>query len=170
MFRRVQIVLSFLLLASGLMSGCGKLESGSGEKAPEFVLKDLNGKEVKLSDFKKKKVVILNFWATWCGPCRLEIPQLVEFYNQYQKDVEIVGISVDQGTGAEEKVKNFARKYNVNYPLLMYTNKVIQDYGGITGIPTTFVLDRNRKIYKKYRGYRSKDVFEKDIKTLLGKG
>ena len=170
MNKRVSILFFSLLLASGFMLGCEKFDSGSTQDAPEFVLKDLNGNVVKLSDFKTKKVIILNFWATWCGPCRMEIPQLIEFYNQYQGDgVEIVGISVDRGGNAIEKVRKFSSQYNVNYPLLMFSNKVVQDYGGIRAIPTTFVLDRNMKIFKKYQGYRSKEVFEEDIKVLLGK-
>ena len=139
--------------------------------APDFALRDLNGREVKLSDLERKRVIILNFWATWCGPCRWEIPQLIEFYDRYRGDgVEIIGISMDQGGNAVEKVKNFVSQHEVSYPILMYTDKVVQDYGGIYGIPTTFILDKNRKIHKKYQGYRSKEVFEKDVKDLLEKG
>jgi cytochrome c biogenesis protein CcmG/thiol:disulfide interchange protein DsbE len=170
MIRRLATFLSILILASFFISGCKKFDSGATDKAPDFVLKDLEGNDVKLSDFNKEKVIILDFWATWCGPCRWEIPHFVELYNEYGKDgVEIVGISVDRGGNAVEKVKNFASQHNVNYTLLMFTDKVVQDYGGIRSIPTTFVLDRNQMIYRKYVGYRSKDVFDKDIKDLLGK-
>jgi len=157
-----------------LILGCGgkqevretKEEEGL-PKAPAFVLVDLDGKEVKLFDFKKKKVVILNFWATWCAPCRKEIPDFVELYDQYgKKGFEMVGISLDQG--GPEVVKSFAEKYEVNYTLLMDDGKAQKEYGPIDAIPTTFILDKNHRIYKKYRGFRPKEVFEKDIRTLLG--
>ena len=133
--------------------------------APSFTLQDLDGKTVSLSDFKGK-VVVLDFWATWCPPCVMEIPHFIELYEQYKEQgFAMVGISLDrEGIGV---VESFARKYRVNYPILMADGQVDKAYGGITGIPTTFVIDSAGNIRQKYIGYRDKAVFEADIKTLL---
>ncbi len=137
----------------------------SAKSAPSFTLQDLNGKQVSLSDFKGK-VVILDFWATWCPPCVKEIPHFIELYEQYKdQGFAIVGISVD--SGGISVVKSFARKYQVNYPILMTDGRVDKAYGGIPSIPTTFVIDSAGNIRQKYIGYREKAVFEADIKALL---
>jgi cytochrome c biogenesis protein CcmG/thiol:disulfide interchange protein DsbE len=139
--------------------------SPGGKSAPSFTLQDLNGKQVSLSDFKAK-VVILDFWATWCGPCVIEIPHFVELYEQYKdQGFAMVGISVDRK--GISVVKSFAQKHQVNYPILMTDGQVEKAYGDITGIPTTFVIDSAGKIRRKYVGYRDKAVFEADIKALL---
>ncbi len=139
--------------------------SPGGKPAPSFTLQDLNGKTVSLSDFKGK-VVILDFWATWCPPCVVEIPHFIELYKQYKdQGFAMVGISLDrEGIGV---VESFARKYQVNYLILMADSQVANAYGGITGIPTTFVIDPAGNIRQKYIGYRDKAVFEADIKALL---
>jgi len=155
-----------------VLLGCGGKEAVKGTKggkelslAPEFVLADLDGKEVKLSDFKKK-VVILDFWATWCVPCKQEIPDFIELYDRYrEKGFEIVGISLDRG--GPEVVRSFAVDYGISYTLLMDDGKVQKEYGPIEYIPTTFVLDKEHRIYKKYVGKKSKEVFEEDLRTLL---
>lgn len=143
----------------------GPVESPGGKSAPSFTLQDLNGKPVSLSDFKGK-VVILDFWATWCGPCVIEIPHFIELYEQYKaQGFAMVGISLDrQGVGI---VKSFVQKHGVNYPILMADGRVDRAYGGITSIPTTFVIDRIGNVRRKYIGYRDKAVFETDIKALL---
>jgi len=141
------------------------VERPGGEAAPSFTLQDLNGKPVNLSDFKGK-VVILDFWATWCPPCVMEIPHFIELHEQYKdRGFAMVGISLDrQGVGV---VESFVQKYRVNYPILMADGQVDKAYGGITGIPTTFVIDAAGNIRQKYVGYRDKAVFEADIKALL---
>lgn len=137
----------------------------SAKSAPSFTLQDLNGKQVSLSDFKGK-VVILDFWATWCPPCVKEIPHFIALYEQYKdQGFAIVGISVDRG--GISVVKSFARKYRVNYPILMTDGRVDKAYGGIPSIPTTFVIDKAGNIRQKYVGYRDKAIFEADIKALL---
>ena len=137
----------------------------SAKSAPSFTLQDLNGKQVSLSDFKGR-VVILDFWATWCPPCVKEIPHFIALYEQYKdQGFAIVGISVDRG--GISVVKSFARKYQVNYPILMTDGRVDKAYGGIPSIPTTFVIDSAGNIRQKYIGYREKAVFEADIKALL---
>jgi len=133
--------------------------------APYFILPDLDGKMVSLKDFKGK-VLILDFWATWCPPCREEIPHFQELYAKYRgKGFEVIGIALDQG-GAKV-VKPFAEKFNIGYTILLGGAEISDAYGGIIGIPTTFVIDRKGQIIKKYVGYRDKEVFEEDIKGLL---
>ncbi len=137
----------------------------SAKSAPSFALQDLNGKMVNLSDFKGK-VVILDFWATWCPPCVIEIPHFIELYEQYKdQGFAMVGISLDrQGVSV---VESFAQKHGVNYPILMNDGRTDKAYGGITYIPTTFVIDAAGNIRQKYVGYQDKAVFEADIKALL---
>jgi len=136
-----------------------------GKPAPAFTLQDLNGKNVSLADFQGK-VVVLDFWATWCPPCVKEIPHFIELYEQYKdKGLAMVGISLDrEGVGV---VKAFVQKYQIKYPIMMTDGKVDKAFGGITSIPTTFLIDSAGNISKKYVGYNSKAVFEADIKKLL---
>jgi len=143
-----------------------KAPPGPGAKpAPSFTLQDLKGNQVSLSDFKGK-VVVLDFWATWCPPCVKEIPHFIELYEQYKdRGFAMVGISVDRG--GISLVKSFARKYQVNYPILIADGQVAKAYGGTPYIPTTFVIDSAGNIRQKYIGYKDKAVFEADIKKLL---
>lgn len=137
----------------------------ASKPAPAFTLQDLNGKSVSLADLRGK-VVILDFWATWCPPCVKEIPHFVELHEQYKdKGVEIVGISLDQA--GPSVVKAFVQKFQIKYPIMMTDGKVDKAFGGITSIPTTFLIDSAGNISKKYVGYNSKAVFEADIKALL---
>jgi len=136
-----------------------------GKAAPSFTLRDLSGKRVSLSDFKGK-VVILDFWATWCPPCVVEIPHFIALYEQYKdQGFAVVGISTDR-KGARI-VKSFAQKNRINYPILMADGQVRSAYGGIRSIPTTFIIDSAGIIKHKYIGYRDKNVFETAIKALL---
>jgi peroxiredoxin len=136
-----------------------------GKPAPAFTLQDLNGKSISLSDFRGK-VVILDFWATWCPPCVREIPHFIELYEQYKdRGFAMVGISLDHA--GISTVKSFVRKYRVNYPILMADGQVGNAYGGIPSIPTTFVIDSAGNIRKKYVAYHDKAVFEADLKKLL---
>lgn len=133
--------------------------------APKFSLKDVNGIEKKLSDFKGK-VIIIDFWATWCPPCREEIPHFIDLYNQYKEQgLEVIGIALDmQG---EKVVPGFVLKNKINYTILLGNEEVSDLYGGIRAIPTTFIVDKDGNIRKKYIGYNDKEVFERDIKELL---
>src|SRR2546426_6776865 len=133
--------------------------------ARDWKLADLNGKIVNFSDFRGH-VLILDFWATWCAPCRVEIPHFVELQKQYgAKGLAVIGVSLDeQGL---EVVKQFAKRFGVNYPIVIGNEKVAQAYGGIDGIPTTFVIDRQGRIVGRHIGYDDKAVFEKEIQSLL---
>ncbi len=135
------------------------------KQAPEFSLKDEKGVERKLSDFKGS-VVIIDFWATWCPPCREEIPHFVELYDQYKEQgLEIIGVSMDQSPG--RVLPGFIKKYDINYTILFGEDKVYDLYGGISAIPTTFIVDKEGNIVRKYIGYKEKWVFEQDIEELL---
>ena len=137
----------------------------NAKPATDFTLPGLDGKAVKLSAYKGK-VVLLNFWATWCGPCKAEIPGFVELQTQYKNDLVIVGLSVDDPA---DKAKAFADQYKVNYPIVLgLGHDDIQDaYGPIYGIPASFLISRDGKVCKRHLGIAPKSQFEREIKGLL---
>jgi peroxiredoxin len=131
--------------------------------APAFTLTDLDGKSVSLVDFRGK-VVVLDFWATWCPPCKREIPDFIDLQKEYgSQGVQIVGIALDE----PDKVKAFARQNGMNYPVLLGSTEIAVKYGGIEGIPTTFIIDKSGKIVNKFEGFRPREVFEAEIKKFL---
>ena len=133
--------------------------------APDFILPTTDGKTVKLSDLKGK-VVIVDFWATWCGPCRRGIPDLIELKKKYgSKGFEIVGVSVD--TDTKDEVVPFMKAQKINYPIVYGNMNVYQQYGGIRAIPTSFVIDKQGKIVASYEGLISSGTYETHIKNLL---
>lgn len=143
--------------------------------APDFTLATTSGEIVKMNDFLGK-VILLNFWGTWCGPCRKEIPDFVKLYEKYQKDgLEIIGITLT--SGSPENIASFMDQWKMNYAVLTdisdnETQKVTTSYGRavgqpISGIPTTFLIDRNGYIVKSYLGPRSEEIFYNDIKPYL---
>jgi cytochrome c biogenesis protein CcmG/thiol:disulfide interchange protein DsbE len=163
----VTVMTMMLLLGSfGLVSCDGQgATSANADMAPDFTLKDLDGNDFSFAS-TKGNVVILDFWATWCPPCRKGIPEFQALYEEYRKmGVEIVGVALD--TGGVEVVKPFVKKNGVTYPVVIGDRGVVAAYGGIRGIPTTFVIDRKGKIIQKYVGYREKKIFEADIRKLI---
>ncbi len=137
----------------------------AGSMAPDFELKTVDGKPVKLSSYRGK-AVLLNFWATWCGPCKIETPWLVDFYKQYQPNgLEIVGIAMDS---EHDEIPKFVKDMNINYTILEGTENVSDAYGGLSGFPVTFFIDRNGKIVNVVYGLRSHSDLEDDIKKALG--
>jgi thiol-disulfide isomerase/thioredoxin len=132
-----------------------------------FKLKNLEGKEVSLASFKDpNKVVLLNFWATWCGPCKAEIPGFVELQEKYKDKLTIIGYSVDD---TPELAKKYADEYKMNYPILLGEGREdVQDaYGPIWGIPASFIISKDGKVCRKHMGIAPKAVFEKEVVALM---
>ena len=140
-------------------------EINRGMQAPDFVLRDSDGRQVRLSDFHGK-VVLLNFWATWCGPCKFEIPWFIEFQNRYQSEgFTILGVSMDDNGWAA--VRPYMAAARMNYPVVLGNERVSLAYGGIEALPTTLVLDRDGKIRYLHAGLATKDEYREEIVTLL---
>lgn len=134
--------------------------------APEFTLTDANGSSVKLSDYRGK-VVLLNFWATWCGPCTLEIPWFIDFEQEFKsRGFEVVGISMDDDGWAA--IKPYVAEHKMNYRVLLGNDSVSQLYGGVEALPTTFIIDRDGKIASVHVGLAGKDEYSNEIQSLLG--
>jgi thiol-disulfide isomerase/thioredoxin len=138
--------------------------SGGHPFAPKFSLTDISGQKLTLDDYKGK-VILLDFWATWCGPCRIEIPGFVELQKRYRdQGLAVIGISMDDGP---EPVKDFYKQFNMNYPVAVGDEKLAEMYGGILGLPTTMLIGRDGRIYAKHVGATDLSVFESEIKELL---
>lgn len=135
-----------------------------GTKAPAWILKNLEGEDVKSSEFKGK-VVVLNFWATWCGPCIHEIPDFIEIQKELSdKGLTFVGVSLDQATNP---VTKYVKRTKVNYPVVMGDVDVVKDFGNFGGIPQTFVIDKEGIIRVSKTGLISKQKLLEGIKPLL---
>ncbi len=146
-----------------------KEPTGAGTVAPDFTLKSIDGKTVKLSDLKGKAVVV-NFWATWCQPCKIEMPWFVELQKKYGPEgLQILGISADEDASNEDLSK-FTQDLGVNYPILLSEEKVEREYGGIQFLPVTVYIDRDGKIVDKAFGLKGRNEIEEDIKKSLGPG
>jgi thiol-disulfide isomerase/thioredoxin len=131
-----------------------------------FTLKDVQGKNIRLADYKGK-VILLDFWATWCGPCKIEIPWFIEFQKTYgPQGLQVIGVSVDDTV---EKLRPYVKEYKMNYPVLqgLHHDDIQDAYGPLWGIPVTAVISRDGKICAKHAGISSKENFEKEIKSLL---
>jgi cytochrome c biogenesis protein CcmG/thiol:disulfide interchange protein DsbE len=138
-----------------------------GSIAPAFELKNIaDGKPVQLSSFRGK-AVLLNFWATWCGPCKIEMPWLVDLQKKYQpKGLEIVGVAMDDAS--DKEIADFTHKMGVNYTILKGTEKVGDLYGGVDRLPLSYYIDRSGKVVDEIVGLASESVIEDDIKRILG--
>ena len=172
-------VIGSLCLATLLVFGGGCSSSGNAKAAsvkatkdrkaaPDFELKDSMGRTVKLSEYRGK-VVLLNFWATWCGPCKIEIPWFVEFEQKFKdKGFAVLGVSMDEE--GWDVVKPYLGQANVNYRVLLGTDSVAQLYGGVDSLPTSFMIDKDGRIASVHVGLVSKSEYQNDINQLLDAG
>ncbi len=131
---------------------------------PAFIVNDVAGNPVSSASWKGK-VVLLNFWATWCPPCRAEVPVLVDLASRYKDRVQIVGVSLDDGP---DEVKQFMKDEGINYPIVMASREIVAEYGGVPALPTLFVVNPDGKIVQKHEGLYSRELYETEIRLLLG--
>ena len=164
-FVLVRAVSIYLLITGAIIFSCGKKDTpgnkteevkktregiSEGEIAPDFTLKDLNGVEKSLKEFRGK-VVLLNFWATWCSPCRIEIPSMVELYKKYKdRGLEIIGVNLDKL--GKSDVEKFSLEHKINFPVLLNPSGDVAALYGVVVLPTTVFLDRNGKIKGRISG------------------
>lgn len=169
----VKIIVTMTMLMTLTMSSA-ESEQNQGPQCLEesksanldFTLQDMNGKDVRLSDHLGD-VILLDFWATWCGPCRLEIPGFIEMYDKYKSQgFSVLGISVDDPVDA---LQAYAKEFGMNYPVLVGKDRddVKDAFGPLFGFPTTFIIDREGTICYQHTGFASKDQFEQEIISLL---
>lgn len=136
-------------------------------QAPNFSWKDSNGKVVNFDEIHKK-VTLINFWATWCSPCRKEIPDLIEINKEFvDRGIRIIGISVDKGARVLEDVGDFVEENKIDYPIIIDDGKLSEAFGNVRGLPTTFLIDENKNIIKKFVGIKSKEFFISQIEKLI---
>ncbi len=166
-----------VIAAAALTASCTKKSSAhttetasvqhpERKPAPDFTLQDANGSAAKLSDYRGK-AVLLNFWATWCGPCGIEIPWFTEFEQQFKsKGLEIVGVSMDED--GWKAVKPYITEHKINYRVLLGNDSISQLYGGVDSLPTTFVIGRDGKVAYVHVGLAGKNVYQSEIENVLG--
>jgi peroxiredoxin len=158
-----------------VLAGCSKLSRSPADAAvksdqdrkpaPGFSLADASGAPVNLADYRGK-VVLLNFWATWCGPCQIEIPWFIEFEQKYKdRDFAVLGVSFDDD--GWKSVRPYIASHKINYRIMIGTEKMSQLYGGIDSLPTTFILDRQGRIAAQHLGLVDKSDYQNEILKLL---
>ena len=152
------------------VSGDEGLPNLRGKVAPNFTLRTTEGKKLSLSDYKGKAVLI-NFWATWCAPCKIEMPWFVALHSQYApQGFEILGVSEDDANVTRAQIAKFGQQQSINYPLLMGDDAVSHKYGGVEFLPTSYFVGRNGKVVAETAGLVSKDEVEANIKKALATG
>jgi len=157
-------LLAFCLVALGLLLLIAPAQAAS--PMPRFVLPSvIDGKAIDSATFKGKALLV-NFWATWCPPCRKEIPSLIALQEKYgAKGFSVIGISTDQG--GSSLVAKFAQKMNINYPVVISDNDTPRNFGNILGIPTSFLVDKDGNVRKRYDGYVDHETLERDLLQFL---
>ncbi len=146
-------------------SAAADMNSGN-TMAPNFTLSDVNGKAITLSKYRGK-IVLIDFWATWCPPCRRGIPDLISLQKEYKNKLVVIGISLD--TDTKDNVVPFMKKIGINYRVAYGTNEVVAAYGNIESIPTSFVIDQKGRIVARHIGLTPKETYVDEINKLLGK-
>jgi peroxiredoxin len=166
-----------VIAAAALAVSCSKTSSARGTQtaeaqhsdrkpAPDFTLKDANGTPIKLSDYRGK-AVLLNFWATWCGPCGIEIPWFTRFQQDYKsRGLEIIGVSMDED--GWKVIKPFIAEHKINYRILLGDDSVGQLYGGVDSLPTTFIIGRDGKVAFVHVGLAGRNEYQSEIENVLG--
>jgi peroxiredoxin len=164
----VMLVVGFQVARRNSGHGAPVVASMNGQTAPDFTLETLDGKTMHLSDFKGKGV-LLNFWATWCQPCKIEMPWFAELQKQYgPQGLQIVGVAMDDASPKE--IGEFAHDLGVNYPILVGKEEVGNAYGGVQFLPATFYIGRDGKIVDKVFGLKGRGEIEDSIKKALAEG
>lgn len=159
---RTAVLLALILGAHALHAQSGN--SLLHKPAPQFVLSDINHHPIDLADYRGR-VVLLTFWATWCAPCQIEMPRFVEWQTRYGKDgLQIIGISMDDDSAP---VIALTRKRHVNYPVAMGNEHIGEQYGGVLGLPVTFLIDRSGKVAARFKGESSLEAMEREVRRLL---
>ena len=178
--------LAFLLAAASFLAGCGRTQTthadgtaGNQEgqdaepirfvknpdAAPGFRLNDLDGKPLSL-DEAKGKIVLLNFWATWCGPCRAEVPDLVDLQKRYADKLEIIALVTEEDDA--DQVRRFVLRSGINYRVAIASDDIVEAYGGIAALPTSFVIDARGRVVQKHVGLNDPTLYERELKAMLG--
>ena len=164
---KTRVLVSFLLFALlsaliGCRASAPKGRAGGG--APDFTITDIQGKKLSLADYKGK-VVLLDFWATWCAPCLEEIPHFIDMQQRLgPQGFQVIGISMDDGP---KPVQQFYEEHKLNYPVAVGDSKLADSYGGVLGLPVTFVINRDGQIRKKFVGATDPAVIEQEVVAAL---
>lgn len=163
--RKLSVAVLLLLTVAGGVAQAQEAASLVGRRAPEFSLEDVHGARVDLQA-DRGKVVLLNFWATWCGPCKVEMPRFMEWQKEYgARGLQVIGVSIDDGAAP---VRSFVEKLHLDYPVMMGDAKLGERCGGVLGVPVTFLIDRKGTVRARFDGEEHLPAEERAIRTLLG--
>lgn len=164
MFKCIVGIFFLFVFAAGLPTGL--VGAAEAAKVPDFSFSAVaDQRKVDIRDYRGK-VVLINFWATWCGPCIQEIPSLNSLREEFgSQGFEVIGLSIDQG--GERVVDKMIERAGIKYPVVISTRKLERQFGGVYGVPTSFLVDRSGNVLKRYTGYASHDVFVDDIKAAI---
>ena len=164
----VTLMLVFGIRKSRRASPPAQATTTGMKMAPDFTLQSLDGKTVHLSDFRGK-AILLNFWATWCEPCKVEMPWIVDLQKKYaSQGLQVVGVAMDDAS--PDEITKFTQQMGVNYPVVIGKDEVADSYGGLPFLPTTFYIGRDGKIVDKVLGIKGRGEIEDDIKKALAEG